>query len=162
MKATRSQKLKTIFTAGLIAAVLDISGAIIVYVFMLKITTIQKILQSVASGIYGTDAFKGGWSTAMQGLFIHICITIIFAALYFIVYPFFNNIIKNTLIAGFLYGCIVWCIMNMLVLPYSNASVPVFKISYFFYGVSLVAFLVGIPISIVTYDHYSKKGKRKG
>ncbi|MEO6404634.1 MAG: DUF1440 domain-containing protein [Ferruginibacter sp.] len=143
-------KLKTILTAGLIAGLMDISAAIIVYAFILDLTTTQRVLQSVAAGIYGKESYKGGWQTAIIGLLLHFLIAMIFAVIFYFIYPLFKKISRNKIIQGIIYGIIVWTIMNKLVLPLSATKAPPFKWNYSLLSISIIICCVGIPIAWVT------------
>jgi uncharacterized membrane protein YagU involved in acid resistance len=147
----KNNNIRTILTAGIIAAILDITGAIIVYAVILNVTTAQKLLQSVAAGALGKSAREGGWSTALIGLALHTFIAVCFAAFYFLIRPYWKKIFANKWISGIVYGCLVWCIMNIIVLPMATGNPFQFKLNqFFFYGIGLIIFMVGIPISLIT------------
>lgn len=146
----KSNSIKTIFAAGLTAAALDITGAIVVYAVILDVTTAQKVLQSVAAGALGKSAFTGGWATALAGLGFHTLIALIFAAFFYIIYPYWKKIFTNKWVAGFVYGCCVWAVMNLIVLRVTSGKPFVFNLKFFLYGIGLIIFMVGIPISLIT------------
>lgn len=150
------QKIKTGFAAGITAAILDISGAIIVFAFILKLTTTEKLLQSVAAGAFGKNAYEGGWQMALAGLFFHTCIAISFAFFYLLIYPAYKKIISNPVIAGFIYGCFVWCVMNILVLKIIVGKPITAK--YIFPNISILIIMVGIPIAVITDKYFKKYG----
>ncbi len=147
---TMVSKIKAIAVSGFTAAILDIAGAIITYAFVLGLTTPQRVLQSVAAGALGKKSFSGGWNTALAGLALHTLIAFIFAAFYCLIYPYWTRIFKNTFVAGFVYGCLVWSIMNFGVLPIATGKPFVFNMKFFLIGIGLIIFLVGIPIAIIT------------
>lgn len=146
----KNNNIRTIFAAGLTAAVLDIIGAMIVYAVILNVTTAQKVLQSVAAGALGKSAYQGGWATAMAGLAFHVMIALCFAAFYYFIYPHWTKMFSNKWIAGIIYGCCVWTIMNLLVVPIATGKAFAFNPEIFLYGIGLIIFMVGIPISIIT------------
>lgn len=149
-----TQKIKTAFIAGLVAAALDISGAIIVFSFMIKLASPEKILQSVAAGALGKEAYNGGWQTALAGLGFHTFIAVCFAFFYVLIYPNVKKIISNSLLAGIIYGCFVWAVMNIVVLKMflGKPLTPKFILP----NLIVLIIMVGIPISLIT-DHYLKK-----
>lgn len=153
----KNNNMTTIFAAGLTAAVLDITGAIIVYAGILNLTTAQKVLQSVAAGALGKSAFSGGWSTALAGLAFHTFIALCFAAFYLFIRPYWKKIFANKWIAGIVYGCLVWAIMNLVVLRITSGKPFVFNWKFFLYGIGLIIFMVGVPISLITEKMQSKK-----
>jgi uncharacterized membrane protein YagU involved in acid resistance len=140
-------KFKTILTAGFIAGLLDIGAAIIVYAYLLNLTTPERLLQSVAAGIYGKDAFSGGWQTAITGLLLHFFIAMCFAVCFYLIQPGFKKIFGNKILHGIVYGIIVWTIMNKIVLPISAAKTSAFQWKYFLIGISIIIVCVGIPIA---------------
>lgn len=146
----KKNSITTILAAGLTAAALDIIGAIVVYALVLDVTTAQKVLQSVAAGALGKAAFSGGWATAMAGLAFHTLIALIFAAFFYLIYPYSKKIFANKWVSGFVYGCCVWAVMNLIVLRIISGKPFVFNLTFFLYGIGLIIFMVGIPISLIT------------
>lgn len=146
----KQHSIKTIFTAGLTAAALDITGAMIVYAGILNVTTSQRVLQSVAAGALGKSAYTGGWLTAMAGLAFHTFIALCFAAFFYFIYPYWKKIFANKWLGGLVYGCLVWAVMNLVVLPVVSGRSFAFDWKFFLYGIGLIIFMVGIPVSVIT------------
>jgi len=145
-----NEKLKIIFRAGLIAGLLDIIAAIVVYVLLLGLTSVKKILQTIASGAFGKNAYSGGWATAFAGLAFHFLIAIIFAGFYLLIYPYWKRFFGNPVIAGLCYGLVVWSIMNFIVLPVATGSMGNFDLKMISISIALIVLCIGIPISIIT------------
>ncbi|WP_295120990.1 hypothetical protein [uncultured Chitinophaga sp.] len=143
------QTTKLILKAGIIAGTLDILAAIVAYGFILSKAPVIKILQSIASGIYGVKAFAGGWGMAIQGLIFHYLIAIIFAFLFYLLIKAIPLIVKFSVITGLLYGIIIWLIMNLLVLPASQVPPRSFSTRGMIEGMLILMFFVGLPISVV-------------
>jgi hypothetical protein len=80
--------------SGLISGTLDILTAVTVYAWIMKKTTVVRLLQGIASGVFGKKAFEGGTRMAISGLFLHYLIAFIFAIFYFIIYPMFPPLKK--------------------------------------------------------------------
>lgn len=155
----RNYSIRTILSAGITAALLDMSGAIIVYVFLLKLTSIQRILQTVAAGALGKSAYGESWATALAGLAFHTVIALCFAAVYYVIYPLWSKVFPNKWLAGAVYGCVVWAIMNIAVLPLVTGKPFHFQTDqFFFYSIGLIIFMVGIPISLITSKGRSTPG----
>ena len=147
-------KTRTIFIAGLTAAALDITGAIIVYAYLLRVTTIQKLLQSVAAGALGKSSYSGGWQTAILGLLFHTLIALSFAGFYMLIYRYWTRLFSHNFIAGVIYRSFVWCVMNLLVLPVVVGKEFIFNAKYFFWGMGLIIFCVGVPIALITGKYF--------
>ena len=135
-----------VILGGLAAGILDI-----VYAFVLaglRGGTPLRVLQSIASGLLGADAYKGGIATGALGLSLHLAILIVAAAVYFLVAKNWALVRQHYLLFGALFGVLVYLAMNFVVLPLS--AVP-FKISYppltILQGFVSHALLVGIPIA---------------
>ena len=62
--------LKAILKTGLIAGTLDILAAIVILAKMNAV----GVLQYVASGVFGKEAFSGGTTMAIAGLIFHYII----------------------------------------------------------------------------------------
>src|SRR5712671_2049976 len=79
----RPRAFDTIVYGGLVAGVLDISYAII-FSWLRSGVPPSRILQSVASGLIGREAARGGgWKTALLGLFLHFLNAFIIATIFF-------------------------------------------------------------------------------
>ena len=74
---------KAIFIGGLIAGAFDITYACTFFGFRNHVSPI-RILQSVARGALGNQAFQGGLKTAALGLFFHFLIALNHAGQQFI------------------------------------------------------------------------------
>src|SRR5262249_16718586 len=107
-----------ILWGGLIAGTMDISAAILTYKIRNNVPPI-RILQSVASGLLGKDAFAGGVRTAALGLFLHFVIAFGAATVFYLVSRRIPWLIQNAVLAGVLYGIAVQQFMQQVVLPLS-------------------------------------------
>ncbi len=125
-----------ILRAGLVAGVLDITAAIVVYA---HVTHVVPLLQGIASGILGRDAFTGGLATAALGLLCHFCIATSVAAVYYVASRRLPFLLQHAVISGAAYGIAVYFFMQLVVLPLSaiGPSPP-----------TLHAALVGVAIQI--------------
>ena len=73
--------LQAILIGGLIAGALDITCAFI-FSYIRSGRSPAFVLQSVASGVLGRDAYQGGTKTAALGLGFHFVIALTAAAVY--------------------------------------------------------------------------------
>jgi hypothetical protein len=142
----RMSALAAVLAGGLAAGVLDI-----VYAFVLAAMrggTPVRVLQSVASGLLGAPAYKGGAATATLGLALHLGITIVAAGVYLLAARRVPSMRRHPVWAATLFGMLVYLVMNFVVLPLS--AVP-FKLSYppaaLIQGFVSHAVLVGWPIA---------------
>jgi hypothetical protein len=148
--------LKTIFLSGFVAATLDMLAAIIVYAHIQQKTTALKILQSIASAVFGKAAYDGGIEMGLYGLAFHFFIAFCFAAAYCFFFPYVSFFRKHTVISGVLYGVLIWLIMNLVVLPIAFQHSPSFTWGTAFTGIIILIVAVGLPISFITHIRYNK------
>ena len=134
-----------ILTGGLIAGVLDITAAIVIYAF--RGVAPMRILQSVASGLLGPAAFTGGGKTAALGLALHFLIATTAAAIYFLASRKLPALVRNPQLWGSLYGVAVWAFMNFVVLPLSAVRKQPFDAEMALILVAVHIVCVGLPIA---------------
>src|SRR6202011_4587543 len=109
-----SQALRTIVVAWLIAGILDITSAFVIA--GLKGTVSIRMLQGIASGLLGARSFEGGLLTAGLGLAIHFFIAFTAATLFYLISGKFSFLIEHAIVAGFLYGIVVYLFMYWVVI----------------------------------------------
>jgi len=142
--------LKTIFWGGLIAGILDITGACIVAWLRAGVAPV-RVLQSVAAGLYGPASATLGAKTAAIGLVVHFFIATVWTAVYYAASRKLTFLISQPLIFGILYGVIVYSFMNFVVIPVSaipkRATPP--PLSGRLIGLAVIIFCIGIPIAFI-------------
>jgi uncharacterized membrane protein YagU involved in acid resistance len=139
--------LALIVKAGLIAGLLDIIAALLVYGLLLSKVPAQAILQSIASGIYGSKAFTGGWNMALQGLLFHFLIAIVWAGVFYLLIQLIPALRRHWVGAGVLFGVVVWSVMNLLILPASQVTQRPVTFQGAVVGMLILVFCVGLPVS---------------
>ena len=155
-RITRKMAFKTIFIAGFIAASLDMLAAIVVYALIQQKTTALKILQSIASAVFGKAAYDGGVEMGLYGLVFHFFISFCFAAAYCFAFPYISFFRKHAVISGIFYGVLVWMIMNLVVLPIVFHYRSSFTWDAAITGIIILILAVGLPISFITHIRYNK------
>lgn len=143
----RYRILSAIFLGGVTAGTLDI-----VYAFInwgLMGAGPQVILQSVASGLLGADAYEGGWGAAALGLAAHFVIALGMAAVFVLAAKGWPRLVRRPWLTGPLYGLLLYGVMSYVIVPLSaspiepaNGAVPLIK------ALLAHAFLVGLPIAL--------------
>ena len=143
-----SGAVPSILWGGLVAGVLDITDAFVVYA--LRGVSPVKILQSIASGLLGPSAYSGGGPTAALGLFLHFVIAFGAATTYSLASLKIPALLRHPVRYGLAFGVGVYVFMNYVVLPLSafrKGSGP-FSLPLFVNGVLAVVLLVGLPIAL--------------
>ncbi|MGH7600943.1 MAG: hypothetical protein ACREOI_31685 [bacterium] len=145
---------RAIFWGGLIAGTLDILAAFVNS--GLRGGSPTRVLQAIASGLLGADAFKGGFSTAALGLMLHFFIATTATAIYYAASRKLKVLVDQPIVCGLAYGIPVYLVMNLIVLPLSAVT---FKTSHALANVAtsllILMFCVGLPIALVV-RRYSK------
>jgi uncharacterized membrane protein YagU involved in acid resistance len=145
----RRSLAKPILLAGLVAGTLDILDPIVFYGIRNRVPAI-RILQSVASGLLGREAFSGGLRTAALGLAIHFCIATFWAALFIFIARPVPAMRRHAIASGMIYGLIVYAVMNYLVLPQTHARpLPTQASLAVLNGVCAIVFCIGLPIALI-------------
>jgi len=147
--------VKTVVTAWLLAGTLDITAAGVYYPLTYKITPID-LLKGIASGIFGKKAFTGGIQMALFGLVTHYLIALIWTTFFFLIFPRIKILSINRFITGMIYGIFVWLIMNLIIIPLSNAVHLPLSVPHALVGVVFLMFCMGLPVSMIVGKHYSK------
>jgi hypothetical protein len=146
---TYPRPLQTILYGGLLVGVLDITYAFSFW--WLKGVGPVRILQSIASGLLGPDAYRGGAKTAALGAALHFLIAFTIAAVYYAASLKLPAVFWwRPYIYGPLYGVAVYFFMNYVVIPLS-AMPPAssFNPVWFIFSVFAHAFLVGLPVALL-------------
>ena len=140
--------VRSILIAGVAVAVLDIANAMTFWT-LYRGTDPEIILQSVAAGLLGREAFAGGGSTALLGAFLQLFISLCISAFYYCaltVFPFIN---RRPFLAGSMYGIVVYLVMNHVVVPLSRAMPVPFILPWFLANFIGHIILVGLPVSYI-------------
>lgn len=81
--------------------------------------------QSIASGVLGMAAFRGGSASVALGIALHFAILLVAATIYFLAGRRLRGLVVRPLPWGLLYGLSIYLFMHAVVLPLSRA--PHFK-----------------------------------
>lgn len=88
--------------------------------------TLVRVLQSVASGIYGRASRNGGLKTAIVGAVCHYFIALCMVLAYFLVSRRIPLLLRWPVRFGLAYGIFLYFFMNLVVLPLSAIGHPAF------------------------------------
>ena len=136
-----------ILWGGLIAGTMDITAAIVTYKIRNNLPA-ERLLQAVASGLLGQDAFTGGTRTAAIGLLLHFVIAFGATTAFYLVSRKMPWLIQHAVIAGILYGMFVQQFMQQVVLPLSAFHKPPFNFNMLLLGLATHIVCVGLPIAL--------------
>jgi hypothetical protein len=119
--------LGTILTSGLVVGILDLAYVIVLWVLVLKKTTVVRICQSIAAGLLGKAAYEGGTQTAVLGLACHFAIATIWSLVFYVWLRNSSWLRRQmstpgrVVSTGMIYGVGVWLLMDFVVLTLSRA-----------------------------------------
>lgn len=136
-----------ILWGGLIAGTMDITAAILTYKIRNNVSP-ARLLQSVASGLLGKDAFTGGNATAALGLLLHFVIAFGATTVFYLASRKMPWLIQHAVLAGVLYGIFVHQFMQQVVLPLSAFHKAPFNVSALVIGLVTHIVCVGLPIAL--------------
>jgi hypothetical protein len=145
----RQSAAYAIVVGGLIAGAIDITYAL---TFSgLRGVPATRLLQSVASGLLGSESYQGGVPTAVLGLVLHFVLMMIIAAIFYFVAARWRFLVARPVLWGGLYGFAVFWVMNLVVLPLSAFPSQV-KFAPLWTSTSLIvhAFGIGVPIALAS------------
>ena len=149
---------RAILIGGLIAGTLDITYACVFFGLRNHVSPI-RILQSVARGALGANAFQGGLKTAALGLFFHFLIALIAAMVYFVLSRALRFMVTYAILSGILYGACVYFFMYGIVMRVSAIHSTTLPWSYpwqvLIPNLLIHIFGIGLPIALAV-RRYSK------
>lgn len=145
-----------ILVATLIAGTLDIVSA---FVFAgIAGATPLGVLRYVASGPFGDGVRGGAAGWAAAGLGVHYAIMFCMAAAYMIVAPRIPALLRHPIVAGLLYGILLWLIMYWVVKPLRWPGAP---LPHDLYAIASQLFshcvLTGLPIALVATRYLRRR-----
>lgn len=152
----RRNIIHTALLACLVAGTLDITGAIVTS--GMHGVPALRVVQSVASGLLGKDAYAGGLGTAALGLALHFCMMLAFAFAFLWACGRSVFIRTHALWLGMFYGVAIYAWMNAVVLPLSAFPHHMkYDAAFLATGILTHILCVGLPIGLIA-QKYGKAG----
>lgn len=152
--------LKSVVPAGFVAGTIDIGAAALINWLNPVI-----ILHAIASGVLGKASYLEGTRSALLGLVLQWCMSLLIAAIYVSAAGRLRWLRANWLRSGVAYGVAVFVVMNYLVVPLSAAwprhpftmhgLAHRFPPDKFIYNL-LAMLLFGLIVAF--YDHHFRPG----
>lgn len=147
---------KQIFKTTLLAGSLDIIAAF-VNSYLRNKTSPGIVLQYIASGLFGNDAFAGGYKMMAMGLFFHFVIAFACTAIFFIFFPHIKLLHRSILFNSILIALIAWLVTNLAIMPLSRVSQGNFEISRTLIALAFLVVCIGLPIAIAAKRFFMRK-----
>lgn len=136
-----------ILLGGVVAGALDI-----VYAFTavgMRGVAPLTILQSIASGLLGREAFRGGIETGVLGGALHVFMTTVMAGVFVLASLAAPGLRQRAVQWGLIYGGAIFLVMNFIVVPLSRAAGKLPPVELYAAGFVVHMLLVGLPIALV-------------
>lgn len=158
MKQThRNGFLRAILIAGLVIGTLDILAAIL-HTLILGGNPV-RLLQYIASALFGPAAFEDTMPYAPLGLLFHYLWAFFWAWLYFSFPQRLKIRGKSWIAAGIAYGLLVWAFMNLVVLPVSLATSRPLTVSGVLIGMATLILAIGFPLAYMAHTYLKRAGQ---
>ena len=143
----KNAQLAAVLTGGSIAGLGDIIFAISFAAW--NGTPPVRLLQIVASGVFGKEAFAGGLPMALCGLALHFAMSIGWAGIFLAFVRLSARLALHPYAGGIAFGVFVFLAMRLVVLPLSAFPYPVtFKPMATVLDLLSHTLLFGVPIAL--------------
>ena len=141
----RGTRLPLLLTTVVVAA-LDLVEVSAFYALYRDVPPL-RIGQSIASGVLGADAYRGGLPTALLGVALHTLIMGVIVAAFAVAARRMPVLARRWFAAGVAYGLAVYAVMNLIVVPLSAAVTGAASWPVVANGLAAHAFAVGVPVA---------------
>lgn len=139
--------VSAVVLGGLVAGALDITFAISFAAY--GGTPPLRLLQIVASGLFGNAAFAGGIPMAAAGLALHFVASMLWAGVFLALALPRPSLARHPYVSGIAFGICVFLAMRLVVLPLSAFPYPVsFKPVATVLDLLSHTLLFGVPIAL--------------
>jgi hypothetical protein len=143
----KSSLIYSVLIGTIAVALLDATDGVVFFWLTAHLNPIQ-VLQYIASGAFGAASYNGGLATAFAGLVFHFVISFAAVCVFLSVYTRSNTVREYAPVVGLAYGAVVWCVMNLLVLPLSAVTPTVLSPLIVVHGLIGHALFVGLPAAL--------------
>jgi len=142
---TLQNPLWSVLAGGLIAGALDLTFAFLFYAP--QGATPLRILQGIASGVLGRGSFEMGLASAALGAFFHFFISLCAAGIYYLASLRFPFLTCRVIIAGAIFGILMFLAMRLIVVPLSAIGFKPMRIGNAIGELCSHVFLFGMVIA---------------
>jgi hypothetical protein len=146
--------LQRLLLSGAVVALLDGVFAVVLYVYIVPVTTAGRIFQGIAAGLLGREAaLAGGARTVAIGLLLHCTVAYSWTTIYYILlngFEWLRDAVatrRGRLVVGALFGATIWLGMNYVVVPLAGLKIA--PLSGWRFWVQLVWHMIALGPPIV-------------
>jgi uncharacterized membrane protein YagU involved in acid resistance len=138
---------KSVLAGGLLGGALDLLFAVSFAGY--NGVAPGRVFQAIASGLLGASAFTGGTDVQALGVACHFGLSVLWASLFALVASRLPAMTKRPVLAGAVFGILIFLAMRLAVLPLSAYPNPVtFKPLSTVLDLLSHMFLFGTPIAV--------------
>lgn len=150
---------KIILIAGLVAGTLDIIAACTSAYLRNSAVTPEIVLQFVASGVFGNEAFRGGSTMAAYGLLFHYIIAFAFVTVFVLLATRWKFLTQEFIISGILLGLLAWAVMKYIIVPLSHVNPPANPPTFDREVIAalILIFMIGLPTAAITRYYFRRE-----
>jgi hypothetical protein len=141
------QRSRAILIGTLVVGTIDAIDAVVF--FGIRGVAAVRIFQSIASGLLGRDAYRGGVATALLGVACHYFVAFGIVVVYNLAGRYLPILTRRPLVCGALYGIGAYFFMNLVVIPLSAIGPQRFTLAPFLNGIFIHAIGIGIPTALL-------------
>lgn len=124
--------------------------------------TMAVVMKSIASGLLGAEAFKGGASIAVLGALCHYGILWVAGAIYVLAGRFWPIVFQRPVISGAVFGIGIFIVMKIVV-TLSRAPFSVYSdLEQIVRNLLVHVVLIGIPMAIIIVVGLTRSGPAPG
>lgn len=156
---------------GLVGRAAILAGTLAALIEMVPVLGIQaaalgvsptRVFQSIASGLFGASAFRGGIAIILAGVALHWLISVGAALIFGWTASRWRDVAAHPVAAGLAYGVLAFAVMTALVVPLSAAAFPPNR-NPMLILVSLAVHMLffGLPIALVTARLLHRAGQQR-
>ena len=140
-----SSAWRTVLLAGGAAGAIDLLFAFVFFGWTLGISP-MRVMQSIATGLYGAASFEGGAATAAVGVVAHFFILTVAAWWYYLA-SLRLPLNRQPILYGVLYGVAIYIAMTFVIVPLSATPARSLTLSIISVGQFLIHPVIGIAIA---------------
>lgn len=123
MRSAATSGARPILTGGLIAGTVDIGAAALIN----RVSPVL-IARYIATGVMGKAALSAGTAAACLGLLLQWAMSVVIAAIYWLVAVRMPRLCARWWLGGLLAGAVIFLVMNFIVMPFSAAPVTLHEV----------------------------------
>jgi hypothetical protein len=142
-----ARTVRLLLLGGLVVGAIDALDAVVFFGLRNGIGP-ARIFQSIAAGLLGRDAFRGGPGVVALGVALHFTIALLIVITCYVVSGVLRILIDRPWMCGPVFGIGAYCVMNYVVIPLSATRGGAFVWPVFLNGIGIHMIGIGIPSAL--------------